>query len=687
MVLSATPLLAQETEEAPAAAADSVYSGHGASMFGDLKYGPDFAHFDYVNPDAPKGGEARLAATGTFDNLNPFILKGVSAAGSTLPFDTLTTQSLDEPFSEYGLLAESIEIPEDRSWVAFTLRPEARWHDGTPVTADDVVFTFQTLTTEGHPFYRAYYANVDKVEVVGERKVRFTFKGDVNRELPLIIGQMPVFQKAYFTEHPFAETTLDAPMGSGPYRVESVDPGRSITYRRDPDYWGKDLPVNRGQNNVDLIRFDYYRDATVAIEALKAHEYDFRAENISKEWATAYDVPAVRKGLLLKEMIDNQLPTGMQGFVYNTRREKFSDPRVRHALAYAFDFEWTNQNLFYGQYTRTESYFSNSELASSGLPEGDELALLEPYRDQLPEEVFTTEYHPPSTDGSGNIRDNLRVAAGLLQDAGWEVRDGVLTNTETGQPMVIEFLLVSPAFERIVSPFIRNLERLGVEASIRTVDSSQYQNRLDNFDFDMTVKVWGESLSPGNEQRDFWTSEAAETPGSDNLAGIKNPVVDALVAKVIHAESREALVTATHALDRVLLWGHYVIPHWHIQSFRLIYWDKFGRPENMPPYGLAFPTIWWVDQQKDQAVAQSADAVVAEAGTGDEEPSAETQPAETEPAATDDTASAPAAPDTPAADTAETPAEEGTNYLVIAVVVVAVLILALLLARRRGGKS
>ncbi len=577
--------------------------GYGISMFGELKYGPGFTHFEYANPDAPKGGEVRQFAIGTYDNLNPFILKGVAAAGSQgFVFETLMAGSEDEPFSEYGLIAESIEVPDDRSWVAFTLRPEARWHDGTPITVDDVLFSLETLRKRGHPFYRAYYKDVAKAEAVGERTVKFTFGGAVNRELPLIMGQLPIVSKAYFTAHDFEKTTLDPPLGSGPYRIESVEAGRSITYRRVDDYWGKDLPVRRGHHNFDVIRIDYYRDPTVAMEAFKAHEYDFRSENTAKVWATQYKGPGFDDGLIEKEEIAHQIPTGMQGFWLNTRRAKFKDPRVRQALGYAFDFEWTNKNLFNGAYTRTASYFSNSELASSGRPGPDELELLEPFRDRLPPEVFEDAYAPPATDGSGNVRRNLRAALKLLREAGWTIDDGKLVSPDDGTPMEIEFLILSPNFERVIAPLVKNLEKLGVEARIRLVDTAQYQNRTDAFDYDVIVGTVGQSLSPGNEQRDFWTTASADIPGSRNYAGIRDPVVDALVEKVIAAPDRRGLIAATRALDRVLLSGHYVIPHWHIRHFRVAYWDKLARPEITPKYGLGFDT-WWVDPTKDEALA------------------------------------------------------------------------------------
>ncbi|HSE92581.1 MAG TPA: extracellular solute-binding protein [Methylomirabilota bacterium] len=580
----------------PRAAPAAGRPGHGLSMHGDLKYPPGFAHFDYVNPRAPRGGKVTLAAIGTFDSLHPFILKGVAAAGIGAVFDSLTVQSADEPFSEYGLVAETIETPPDRSWVAYTVRPQARFHDGSPVTVEDVIWTFETLRAKGHPFYRSYYRQIASVEKAGPRRVLFTFKRGENRELPLIVGQMPVLPKAYWAGRDFAKTTLEAPLGSGAYRVESFEPGRSITYRRVPDYWAAELPVSVGRFNFDVIRYDYYRDGIVALEAFKAGAYDFRQENSAKSWARGYDVPAVRDGRIRKEQIRNEVPTGMQGFVYNTRRPVFGDPRVRQALARAFDFEWANAHLFYGAYTRTRSYFSNSELAARGLPGPDELAVLAPFRGRVPDEVFTKEYRPPST-APGGLRPGLVEALRTLKDAGWVVRDMRLVNAETERQMAFEILIEDANWERITLPFVKNLERLGIAARLRTVDAAQYEYRLKHFDFDVTVAVFAQSLSPGNEQADFWGSEAADTPGSRNLAGIRDPVVDALVASLIAAPDRRSLVARTRALDRVLLWSHYVVPHWHITAFRVAYWNRFGRPAVSPKYELGFDT-WWIDPRK-----------------------------------------------------------------------------------------
>ena len=564
---------------------------HAIAMHGEPKYPADFAHFDYVNPNAPKGGELRLADLGTFDNLNPFIVKGQAPDGIGLPFETLLMPAADEPFSMYGLIAESIDTPPDRSWATYVIRKQARWHDGTPITPEDVIFSLDILRTKGAPSYRFYYAGVDKVEKVGPRAVKFTFKPGDNRELPLIVGEMPILPRHYWQGRTFENTTLEPPLGSGPYRVGAFEPGRFIVYERVKDYWAENLPVHRGLYNFDRVRYDFYRDATVALEALKAGEFDFREENEAKKWATAYDDwAALRDGRAKKVLLDNQLPAGMQSYAYNLRRPLFADPRVRQALAYAFDFEWTNANLFYGQYRRTESYFANSELAATGLPGADELAVLAPLRGQIPPEVFTTAYRAPRPAPQQGIRPNLRIAMKLLEDAGWQVVDGKLT--KDGQPFRFEILLAQAAFERVSLPFARNLARLGIDARVRTVDTTQYVNRVRAFDFDMIVMSWGQSLSPGNEQAMFWSSAAADQPGSRNVGGIRNPAVDTLVDLVISAPDREQLVARTRALDRVLLWNHYVIPQWYMGANRLAYWDKFGMPDRIPMRGYQI-YAWW----------------------------------------------------------------------------------------------
>ena len=576
---------------------------HALALHGEPKYGAAFRHFDYVNPDAPKGGELRLAAQGTYDSFQEFIPKGNAASGLGLLYDTLLSNSADEPFTEYGLIAESIEVPADRSWVIFTLRDDARWNDGKPITVDDVIWTFETLTTKGHPSFRFYYASVAGAEEIGERRVKFVFKEKDNRELPLIVGQMSVLPKHYWKDRDFASTTLEPPLGSGPYRVADFEAGRFVVFERVADYWGKDLPVNRGSYNFDRIRYDYYRDATVIREALKAGEIDYRQENQAKAWSTAYDVPAVHNGWLQKEAIPHKRPAGMQGLVMNTRRDVFKDRDVRQALVHAFDFEWTNKNLFFSQYTRTQSYFANSELASRGQPSRRELEILNPYRGRIPDEVFRVPYRAPLTDGSGWARENLLRATALLKRAGWTIRDMKLVDGETGLPLRFEILLVSKEFERLVLPFVRNLKRLGIEANVRLVDSSQYINRLRNFDFDMFVGLWGQSDSPGNEQRNYWSSEAASSPAARNYAGIRDPAVDELIELLIKSPDRASLITRTRALDRVLLHGHYVIPNWHLATDRTLYWDKFSRPQATSQRGSSI-NWWWYDEAKAARLAE-----------------------------------------------------------------------------------
>ena len=583
------------------AAALAAAGGYGISLFGELKYGPDFQNFEYANPNAPKGGTMRLSAIGTYDTLNPYVVKGVPAAGIGQIFDTLLVASQDEPGSEYGLVAESVEVAPDKLSVLYTMRKEARFHDGSPMTPADLVWTFNTLREKGHPMYRSYYGDVTMVAQEGERGVRFRFKDADNRELPQILGQMPVLSQAYWSNRDFGKTTLEPPLGSGGYKIDVIDAGRSITYKRVPDYWAANLPVNKGRQNVDVIRYDYYRDGTIALEAFKAGQYDVRRENSSKSWATGYDSPALREGLIKKEQIPNQLPSGMQGFGYNLRRPLFQDPRVRQALAYGFDFEWSNKNLFYGLYARTRSYFDNSELAATGVPKGEELKILEPFRGKIPDEVFTKEYDPPKYDGSGNIREGLRDALKLLKEAGWSFKNEKLVNDKTGQPFDFEILLNDPQFERIVLPFTKNLERMGISAHVRTVDTAQYEKRMETFDYDMTVVVFGQSLSPGNEQREFWGSKSADEDGSRNSLGIKSPVIDELIEQLIRAPDRASLVAHTHALDRVLQYGYYVIPNFHNTAFWVASWDKFRRPEIAPKYGFGLDT-WWVDPKAEQTV-------------------------------------------------------------------------------------
>lgn len=566
-------------------------NSHGIAMHGDLKYPADFSHFDYVNPDAPKGGSLKEASIGTFDSLNPFIVKGTVADGTGLLYDSLMTRALDEPFSQYGLLAERLRVADDRSWIEFDLHPQARFSDGRPVTAEDVVFTFALLREKGSPFFKSYYAGIEQVDALGSTTVRFEFGDSTNRELPLIVGEVPILPRHFWAERDFETPTLEHPLGSGPYLIERIDPGRTIVYRRNPDYWARELPVNRGRYNFDQRQYDYYRDSTVALEAFKAGQYDFRSEHAAKAWATGYTGAPFADGRIIKEEIQHQNPRGMQGFIMNTRRDRFSSPEVRQALAQAFDFEWTNNNLFYGAYTRSHSYFSNSEMAADALPSAAELEILEPIRDQIPAEVFTQVYKAPTTDGSGRNRTQLREALLLLKQAGWQLEAGKLVDSQ-GRPFEFEILLVQKEFERVVSPFIRNLERLGISANIRIVDVSQYINRLRQFDFDMVVYGFGQSSSPGNEQRDYWHSSSADMPGSRNLIGIRNPAIDYLVEQLIAAPDREQLVLRSRALDRVLQWNHYVIPHYHISAYRIAYWNKFAHPEISPTYDLGLDT-WW----------------------------------------------------------------------------------------------
>lgn len=581
---------------ASAQSGPKVTVSHGLSLLEAPKYGAGFKHLDYVNPDAPKGGTFRRHVIGTFDSFNPFIIKGNPGAGVGLTTETLMTGTLDDISSEYGVIAETVEVPEDLSYATFTLRPEARFHDGTPITADDVIWSLETLKEKGAPFYRFYYKNIARAVKLGDHKVRFEFTGPPNRELAQITGQLPVLSKKWWESRDFTKSTLEPPLGSGPYKIVSFEPGRFVEVARVKDWWGAKLPINLGRYNFDRIRYDYYRDETVALEAFKAGQYDMRVENSSLLWATAYDFPARAEGLVKLEEVQHHRPTGMQAFAFNLRRPVFQDPVLREAMGYAFDFEWSNKNLFYGQYTRTRSFFSNSELAADGLPSADELALLEPWRGKIPDEVFTKVYEPPTTEGKSTIRTNLRAAQKMLLDAGYKIENNALISPKTGKPVAFEILLQSPAFERIVTPFIANLKRLGIDARVRTVDPSQYVNRTRNFDFDMIVDTTGQSESPGNEQRDFWTSDAADRPGSQNVIGIENPAVDALVEKIVDAKDRKSLVTATRALDRVLLWNHYVIPQWHVRNDRIAYWDKFGIPKH-PAYGVD-PMSWWIDPEK-----------------------------------------------------------------------------------------
>jgi len=596
LALLATPGFLYANDAAPGPSELEAQPVHGMAMHGDPKYPKGFSHFDYVNAEAPKGGTLKMAVVANgFDSFNPFDIRGVAAAGiSNYLYDTLLEYSADEPFSMYGLIAESIETPDNRSYVVFNLREAARFQDGEPITADDVKFSFETLTTKGHPFYRNYYADVSKVTVENPLRIRFDFQQTSNRELPLILGQMPILPAHYWEDREFGENGLTPPVGSGAYRIATFEAGRSIVYERIKDYWAKDLGVRKGRFNFDHIRYDYYTDDTVALEGFKAGSFDLRVESSAKNWATAYTGDKFDNGTIIKEAIEHHRPTGMQGFVFNTRKEIFSDPRVREALTYGFDFEWTNKNLFFGQYARTNSYFENSELASTGLPSGRELEILDGYRDQLGEDIFTTPFKAPSTDSKQGLRGNLRTALELLRSAGYEVRDGKMVHSETGKPLKFEILLFQKTFERVVLPFKNNLAKLGVDVSVRLVDSNQYVQRVREFDFDMITQAIGQSDSPGNEQREYWHSSTIDASGSRNYAGVSDPVVDELVSLVIQAPDREELVQRTRALDRVLLHGFYVVPHWYLAKDRVAYWKHLKHPATTPKNGTDLDN-WWAE--------------------------------------------------------------------------------------------
>jgi microcin C transport system substrate-binding protein len=589
---------------APAAAEDAQTHHHALSLIGEPKYPADFTHFDYVNPDAPKGGKVRMADIGGFDSLNPVLYRGEKAAGLGFVYESLMSDSIDEPSTSYGLIAEWASYPADYSSVTFKIRDAARWHDGTPITPEDVIYSLE-VNKKANPRMGLYYKNVSRAEKTGDNEVTFYFDTKGNRELPMIMGQLTILPKHYWTgtdakgvQRDPMKTTLEPPLGSGPYRIKEVSPGRSITYERVADYWGKDLPVNKGQWNYDEVRFDYYRDQTVAFESFKAGNLDYWQETSAKNWATAYDFPAVRDGYVKRQEVRIKRTQPMQAFVLNLRRPQFQDRRVRQALNLAFNFEWANKNLFYGQYERVGSYFQGSELAApETLPTGRELEILDEVKDQVPPEVFTQVHKNPVNKDQNDLRQNLRKAVALLKEAGWEVKNGVLTNVKTGQQMKIEFLLVSPLFERIVQPYLANLGRLGIKGSIRLVDSAQYTRRLNVFDYDIIVTTFAQSDSPGNEQRDFWGSEAADREGSMNLIGIKNPAIDKLVDHIIFAKDREELVAATHALDRVLQWEDFVVPQWYSPDVRIAYWARYGQPKELPGLTPGFLQVWWFDQK------------------------------------------------------------------------------------------
>ncbi len=591
----------------PASAQSDTTKHTALSLIGAPKYGADFKHFDWVNPDAPKGGRIRQFAQGSFDSLNPFSIQGSPAAGLLLTHDTLMATSLDEPSTEYCLICEWVSYPDDYSSVTFKLRDGARFSDGSPITADDIIFSLDAIK-KANPRFDAYYKNVTGASETAPGEVTFTFDQKNNRELPQIVGQLYVLSKAYWTgkdsdgaARDLSKSSLAKPVSSGTYVIAAVDPGRSISFERVKDYWAQDLPVMRGQNNFDTITYEYFRDSTAGYEAFKANKLDLWVTTSAKRWATEFDFAAARNGAVQRKAFPIKRVASMQAFVLNLRRDVFSDPRVRQAFNYAFDFEWANKNLFYEQYSRLKSYFDNSELAATGLPEGAELAVLNEVKDQIPADVFTKPFQNPVNTSPTDTRNNLRAALQLLQAAGYK-RDGRRLVGPDGKPLSVEFLLVSPQFERIVLPYINNLKRLGIDARARVVDTAQYQRRLTNFDYDIVVANFPQSLSPGNEQRDFWGTAAADRPGSRNLIGIKNPAVDAIIEKIIFAKDRDALVAATRALDRVLLWNHYVVPQWHLPAQRIAWWDRFGLPDKLPSLTAAPLQVWWFDAAKASKV-------------------------------------------------------------------------------------
>ncbi len=601
---SAVGIPAIDQAQAQSAAGELTWR-HGLSMFGDLKYPADFKRYENVNPDAPRGGLVRLSAPGTFDNFNVIIngLKGAIAGGVGLIYETLLIESMDEVSSMYGLLAEQVAHPEDRSFVKFRLRPAARWHDGKPITPDDVVYSFNMF--KQHSAQRIYYRHVTRAEQSGENEVTFTFDISGNRELPSITGQLMVMPRHWWEgtdaqgrKRDITATTLEIPLGSGPYRIKEFSAGRSLTLERVADYWGDKVPVNAGQNNFDQIRYEYFRDDTIALEAFKGDQIDWFQERSANAWATRYDFPAVREGRVIKEKFPTANIGRMQGYVFNLRRPLFADVRLRRAFNYAYDFEEMNRQLSFGAYDRNKSFFDGTELASSGLPEGQELQILETVRDKVPPEVFTKPYENPVGGTPEAVRNNLREATRLLKEAGFEIRDRKLVGTD-GQPVSVEFLSQDQGDQRGILFYKPNLEKLGINVTVRTVDDVQYQNRLRNFDFDIVTNVWPQSLSPGNEQREFFGSGAADTPGARNIPGIKNPAVDVLIERIIFAKDRAELVAASKAMDRVLLWNCYLVPQFIAMFQNHARWDRFARPDPLPKYAIAgFPALWWWDAEK-----------------------------------------------------------------------------------------
>ena len=598
----AAALLALLMGPLPAAAQDGEWH-YGLSLFGDLKYGPDFKHYDSANPDAPKGGSARLGIGGSFDTLNVVPTNGTPAAGVGLIYQTLMARSADEPYTEYGEIAEAVKYPKDLSSVTYRLNAKARWNDGQPVTPEDVIWSFDAWKAN-NVRQGNYYSHVVKAQASGEREVTFTFDKPGNRELPQIVGELVVLPKHWWTANgpdgkprDISQTSFEPPLGSGPYRVKSADPGHSLVLERVKDWWGADLPTSKGRNNFDELHFEYFQDRDVMREAFKGDAYDFRVESSAKDWATAYDIPAIADKRMIKEMIPDRTSGRMQAFAFNLRRPKFADIRVRRAFNLVFDFEEMNRTIFFNQYKRIDSYFAGLDLASSGLPQGGELAILQELKDKLPPEIFTTPYANPVNGTDEARRTNLRAAFALLKEAGWEIRDRKLTNVKSGEVMGVEILLDNPTFERVALLWKPSLERLGIAVTVRSVDTSQFQKRQDTRDFDLIMYAQGQSQSPGNEQKGYWSSGTADTAGSDNIMGIKDPAVDALIDRLIFAKSRDDLVAATKALDRVLLAGAYVVPHWYLDADRLLYWNRFGRPATLPSQSGSggFPEAWWFD--------------------------------------------------------------------------------------------
>ncbi|PPR09221.1 MAG: hypothetical protein CFH41_02738 [Alphaproteobacteria bacterium MarineAlpha11_Bin1] len=574
----------------------------GLSVFGDLKYRPNFKHFDYVNPQAPKGGTIKVPGLDTFETIHPFILKGRKELfAEPLLYDSLMARSLDEPDSYYGLVARTVELPKDRSWVAFNLDPRAKFHDGTQIIVDDIIFTFNVLINHGHPRYRINYRDVATVTATSSSRVKFTFKAGYHRDLPTRLAALPVLSRAYYQKTDFKKTSFKPALSSGPYRVGKLEPGRSITYKRVDNYWARNLAVNRGRFNFDRVTVEYYRDREVAFQAFFSNQYDFREEFTSRQWATQYDKPPVNRGLIVRETLPDETPSGVQAFILNLRRPKFQDLGLRTAMDLAFDYEWTNKTLFYGLYDRTNSMFENSNLAAKQLPSKKELALLEPLRGKVPKEVFNEVFRAPVTDGSGRIRGNLRKASRLIKQAGYRIKNGFLID-KSGVPLAIEFLLFEASFKRIINPYLKNLKRLGIKASIRIVDASNFKRRQDSFDFDVVIRRIAQPLTPGIEQRNYFGSEFADIPGSFNIGGVQNPAVDMLIEKVVSAKNRNDLIVAVRALDRVLLWNRYVVTQWYKGVRNIAYWNKFSRPAITPKFDLGVIDTWWFDAKKAEMI-------------------------------------------------------------------------------------